>query len=143
MFTGLAMSLKGGVSAFAKDWYSIGYKLMHEIGQISLSLSYISIIAVLLKKLPSFFMWNVLKAYGRMSLTSYIGHTILGILVFYPIVGLHLHGELNLEQIFYAATAILVFQFVFSVLWFKWFKFGPIEWAWRCATYKKMFPIRK
>lgn len=142
-FTGLAISLKGGVSAFPKDWYSISIKLMHEIGQIALALSYISIIAVLLKKLPSFFMWNVLKAYGRMSLTSYIGHTILGILVFYPIVGLKLHGQLTLEQIFYAATAILVFQFVFSVLWFKWFKFGPIEWAWRCATYKKLFPIKK
>jgi len=109
-FTGLAMSLKGGVTAFPKTWYSIGYKFMHEIGQISLSLSYISIIAVLLKKLPHFFMWNVLKAYGRMSLTSYIGHTVLGILVFYPIVGLKLHGALNLEQIFYAATAFLCFS---------------------------------
>ena len=142
-FTGLAIGLKGGVSAFPKDWYSISYKLMHEIGQISLALSYISIIAVLLKKLPKFFMWNVLKAYGRMSLTSYIGHTVLGILVFYPIVGFAFHGELNLEQIFIAASAILVFQFVFSVLWFKWFQFGPIEWAWRCMTYKKLVPIKK
>ena len=142
-FTGLAMTLKGGVSAFPKTWYSVGYKLIHQIGQISLSLSYISIIAILLKKLPNFFMWNLLKAYGRMSLTSYIGHTVLGILVFYPIVGLNFHGEMNFEQILYTATTILVFQFVFSMLWFKWFKFGPIEWAWRCATYKKMFPIRK
>lgn len=142
-FTVLGISLKGGVSAFPKDWYSMMYKLVHEIGQITLALSYISIIAVLLKKLPNFFMWNILKNYGRMSLTSYIGHTILGILVFYPIIGLGFHGKLNLEQIFYAATAILIFQFTFSTLWFKWFKFGPIEWAWRCATYKKIFPIRK
>lgn len=141
--TGLAMSMKGGVSTFPKNWYSIGYKAMHEVGQITLALSYISLIAVLLKKLPKFFLWNILKAYGRMSLTSYVGHTVLGILVFYPIVGFKLHGTLNLEEIFYAATGILIFQFVFSVLWFKWFKFGPIEWAWRCATYKKWFPIRK
>lgn len=142
-FTILSMTLKGGVASFSKNWSNIGYKLIHEIGQITLALSYISIIAKLLKRFPTFFVWNVLKAYGRMSLTSYIGHTVLGILVFYPIVGWAYHGQLTLEQIFIVATILLAFQFTFSVLWFKWFKFGPIEWAWRCLTYKKRFPILK
>lgn len=77
-----------------------------------------------------------------MSLTSYIGHSVLGILVFYPVIGLPYFGKLSLEYVYYVALAILLFQFTFSVLWFKWFKFGPIEWAWRCLTYKKLFPIR-
>lgn len=142
-FTFLAMTMKGSVSAFSKNWGSILHKFTHEIGQIALAMSYISIIAILLKKFPKFFFWNVLKAYGRMSLSSYIGHTILGIIAFYPIVGFDYHGQLNLQQIFGVATILLVFQFIFSALWFKWFKFGPIEWAWRCVTYKKRFPILK
>ena len=141
-FTLLAISLHSSVAAFSKTWSSIIYKLVHEIGQIALALSYISIIAVLLKKFENFFFWNVLKAYGRMSLTSYIGHSVLGILVFYPVIGLPYFGKLSLEYVYYVALAILLFQFTFSVLWFKWFKFGPIEWAWRCLTYKKLFPIR-
>ena len=141
-FTILAMNLSSSVAAFSTTWSSVIYKLVHEIGQISLALSYISLIAVLLKKFANFFLWNVLKAYGRMSLTSYIGHSVLGIIVFYPIIGFSFFGELSLENVYYIALAILLFQLTFSVLWFKWFKFGPIEWAWRCLTYKKMFPIR-
>jgi len=141
-FTILSMNLSSSVAAFSTTWSSVIYKLVHEIGQISLALSYISLIAVLLKKFSNFFLWNVLKAYGRMSLTSYIGHSVLGIIVFYPIIGFSFFGKLSLENVYYIALAILLFQLTFSVLWFKWFKFGPIEWAWRCLTYKKMFPIR-
>ncbi len=140
-FTALAMNMKGGVSAFSTTWASWLYKLIHEFGQIALALSYVSIIAVLLKAFPKLFVWNILKKYGRMSLTSYIGHTILSIIAFYPILGFAYHGKLSLQHIFYVATIILLVQFTYSILWFKWFKFGPIEWAWRCLTYKKRFPI--
>ena len=142
-FTFLSINLFGSIASFSKNWSDILGKFIHETGQISLALSYISIIAILLKWLPNFFFWNVLKSYGRMSLTSYIGHSVLGIIVFYPIVGFSFFGELSLENVYYIALIILLFQFIFSVLWFKWFKFGPIEWAWRCLTYKKLFPIRK
>ena len=135
--------LHGSVASYSRTWFDIFSKFIHETGQISLALSYISIIAILLKWIPNFFFWNVLKSYGRMSLTSYIGHSILGIIVFYPIIGFSFFGRLSLEDVYYIALIILLFQFTFSVLWFKWFKFGPIEWAWRCLTYKKLFPIRK
>lgn len=141
-FTALAITLKGGVSAYSKDWSNILYKLIHEIGQVTLALSYISLLAILLNKFPKFYLWDALKAYGRMSLTSYIGHTILGVIAFYPIIGFNYHGSLSLEHIFYIGAIILATQILFSLLWFKWFKFGPIEWAWRCLTYKKLFPIR-
>ncbi len=140
--TFFSISLHGSVASFSKNWGDIFSKFIHETGQISLALSYISLIAILLKRFPNFFFWNVLKSYGRMSLTSYIGHSVLGIIVFYPIIGFSFFGRLSLENVYYIALIILLFQFTFSVLWFKWFKFGPIEWAWRCLTYKKLFPIR-
>jgi uncharacterized protein len=140
--TYLAMTLKGGVSSYSKSWTDILYKLIHEVGQISLALSYISLIAIILNRFPKLFIWDALKAYGRMSLTSYIGQSILGILVFYPIIGLNYYGSLSLESIYYIGALFLIFQITFSMLWFKWFMFGPIEWAWRCLTYKKLFPIR-
>ncbi|RKY55945.1 MAG: DUF418 domain-containing protein [Candidatus Neomarinimicrobiota bacterium] len=141
--TYLSMTLKGGVSSYSKSWSDILYKLIHEVGQISLALSYISIIAILLHKFPKLFLWEGFKAYGRMSLTSYIGQSIIGIFVFYPIIGLEYYGKLSLESIYYFGLVILIGQIAFSMLWFRWFKFGPIEWVWRCATYKKIFPILK
>jgi len=31
---------------------------------------------------------------------------------------------------------------VFSALWLRVFRFGPLEWVWRCATYGQVVPIR-
>ena len=40
------------------------------------------------------------------------------------------------------AAAILVFQCVFSALWLKAFRFGPLEWLWRSFTYWRWQPLR-
>lgn len=142
-FTALSMNMNGSVAAFSTDWSNWLYKLIHEVGQITLALSYISLIGILFKAIPKFFAWDVLKNYGRMSLTSYIGHSLLGILAFYPVIAFGYFGKLDLEEVYIVATILLVIQLLFSTLWFKWFQFGPIEWAWRCLTYKKLFSILK
>jgi len=117
-------------------------KLLHEIGQISLTLSYICILAKLVDAFPKFIFFTWLKNYGRMSLTSYLGHTVLSILIFYPVVGLGYFGNLTLENTYYVALMILVIQLLFSNIWFMFFSFGPVEWLWRCATFRKWFPLR-
>ncbi|MDW7690476.1 DUF418 domain-containing protein [Flammeovirgaceae bacterium SG7u.111] len=142
-FTSITMFLTGSVSSFSKSWVDIFDKLLHEIGQLSLALAYVSILSKLVDSFPKFIGFTWLKDYGRMSMTSYLGHTFLGILVFYPIIGWGYFGLLSLEEIYYGAVVILVIQLIFSVVWFKFFHFGPIEWLWRCATYGKWFPIKK
>jgi uncharacterized protein len=142
-FTGITMILKGSVASFSKDWVDLGDKLIHEIAQLSLSLSYICILSRLVDKFPKFFIFNWLKNYGRMSMTSYLGHTFFGVLIFYPIIAWGYFGLLTLEQVYYIALVILAIQLIFSNLWFIYFSFGPIEWLWRCATYGKWFPLRK
>lgn len=141
-FTEVAMVLKGSVSSFSKSWLDVVDKLIHEIGQLSLSLSYICILAKLVDVFPKFFFFNWLKNYGRMSMTSYLGHTFFSILIFYPVFALGLFGTLTLEQTYYVAIIILTVQLLFSNIWFHFFNYGPIEWLWRSATYKKWFPIR-
>ena len=142
-FTGLSMILKGSVSSFSHDWVDVLDKFIHEIGQLSLSIFYICVLSRLVDAFPKFFAFQWLKNYGRMSLTSYLGHTFLGILVFYPMVAWGYFGLLTLEQVFYLALLILGAQLLFSNIWFMYFSFGPIEWLWRCATFGKWFPIRK
>ncbi len=142
-FTTLSMQLKGSVAAFSRSWHDVLDRLIHEIGQISLSLSYVCMLAKLVKAFPSFFLFNAWKNYGRMSLTSYIGHTALGILVFYPMVAFGFFGKLSLQVTFYIAFGLLIFQLALSTLWFRYFNYGPIEWLWRCATQGKWFPLVK
>jgi len=143
IFTGLSMYLKGSVSSFSRDWVDLGDKLIHEVAQLSLSLAYVCILSRLVDRFPKFFAFNWLKNYGRMSLTSYLGHTFFGVLAFYPLIAWDYFGLLTLEQVHYLALIILAIQLLFSNLWFVFFSFGPIEWLWRCATFGKWFPLRK
>jgi len=141
-FTGLAILMDSHIASFSRTWNDILDRLVHEIGQVSLSLAYICILAKLVERFSKFFAFQWLKNYGRMSLTSYLGHTFFGILVFYPIIAFGYFGMLTLETTFWIAWAILIVQILISNLWFLAFKFGPVEWLWRCATYKTWIPIR-
>ena len=39
-------------------------------------------------------------------------------------------------------AGILVVQAVVSPLWLRRFRYGPMEWLWRCATWWRWMPIR-
>ena len=134
--------MNGSITKFSKDWYNVSFKLIHDIGQTTLAISYVSLLSILVNQFPKFILWDLLKNYGRMSMTSYIGHTVLGIIVFYPMIGWGYFGTLSLTNVFEIAALLLVIQVAFSTIWFKFFAFGPIEWAWKCLTYKKIFPLR-
>ena len=142
IFTFASIKIEGSVASYSRNWTDVLDKLLHEIGQLSLTLSYICMLSKLVDTFPKFIGFTWLKNYGRMSLTSYIGHTIISILIFYPVVGLGYFGNLTLENTYYVAVLILIFQLLFSNIWFRYFSFGPIEWAWRCATFRTIFPIR-
>ena len=141
-FTQLSIYMNGSITKFSKDWYNVSFKLIHDIGQTTLAISYVSLLSILVNQFPKFILWDLLKNYGRMSMTSYIGHTVLGIIVFYPMIGWGYFGTLSLTNVFEIAALLLVIQVAFSTIWFKFFAFGPIEWAWKCLTYKKIFPLR-
>lgn len=143
VFTGISMKIPGSVAAFSKNWGDVIYRIIHEIGQLSLALSYVCILAKLVSAFPKFLPFHWFKNYGRMSLSSYLGQTFFGIVAFYPIIAWGYFGRLSLEDTYYIALVILTVQLLFSNIWFIYFKFGPVEWLWRCATYKKWFPIRK
>lgn len=141
-FTQVSMMMKGSVMSFSRNWIDVANKLFHEIGQLSLALSYVCILARLVYAIPNFILFKWLKNYGRMSMTSYLGHTFFSILVFYPVVAWDFFGELTLAQTYLVGLIILTIQLILSNVWFLFFNYGPIEWIWRCASYRKWFPIR-
>jgi len=140
-FTSISIEMGGSIAVFSKDWGNVLYKILHEIGQFGLAISYMVLLNLLVRRFPNFFAWYLLKNYGRMSLTSYIGQTVIGIIVFYPLVAFGYFARLSLTDVYLVALYVLAFQIIFSILWLKYFAFGPIEYLWRCAIYKKWFPI--
>ncbi|MEH7416183.1 DUF418 domain-containing protein [Neobacillus drentensis] len=81
-----------------------------------------------------------LKSYGRMAFTNYLMQTTL-ILLAGKI--LHLQNHINYLQTLYICLAIYIFQLIYSTIWLRYFKFGPLEWVWRAFTYLELPPMRK
>jgi uncharacterized membrane protein YeiB len=41
------------------------------------------------------------------------------------------------------AAAILATQWLWSTLWLRHFRYGPLEWLWRWATWTSRPPLRR
>ncbi len=80
-------------------------------------------------------------AAGRMALTNYLTQTLILVFLFYGF-GFGLFYRVSLAQGVLITIALYLIQIVWSNLWFKKFKYGPLEWLWRGLTYKKFEPFR-
>lgn len=78
---------------------------------------------------------------GRMALTNYLMQTLLQSALFYG-WGVGLMGKLGLIFIFPIAAAIFALQIAYSRWWLSRYRFGPVEWLWRSATYGRAQPMR-
>ena len=78
---------------------------------------------------------------GRMALTNYIMHSIVLTSIFYGYAGGYF-GEISRAPQMLLVLAIIIFQLLFSRWWLSSYAFGPLEWLWRCLSYKKLQPMR-
>lgn len=79
---------------------------------------------------------------GRMALTNYLMQTVFAIAIFYG-MGLGLGAKTGLVYVVIIALVVFCFQVWFSRFWIDHFRYGPMEWLWRCLTYGKWLPIKK
>ncbi len=78
---------------------------------------------------------------GKMALTNYIMHSVILTTLFYG-YGFGLFGSVPRSEQMLWVVAIIAVQAVFSIYWLKAFRYGPLEWVWRCLTYLKLQPMR-
>lgn len=85
---------------------------------------------------------NPFKYVGRMALTNYVMHSVFGLILFSSL-GFKLYETLSPFQTLLSAVAVFLFQIIYSRIWLIYFLYGPLEWSWRCLTYRRILPIRK
>ncbi|GGD55437.1 DUF418 domain-containing protein [Croceicoccus mobilis] len=83
-----------------------------------------------------------LAAAGRMAFTNYIMSSVMMGIVFLS-WGLGLYGMWNRVPLFLFAFGGIAIMLAWSRPWLARFRFGPLEWLWRCLTYMRIFPIRR
>jgi uncharacterized protein len=79
---------------------------------------------------------------GRTALTVYLLHSTVFSFIFYSF-GLKLYGSLIPIRLFEIAMGLFFVNVVLSILWLRYFDYGPLEWLWRSLTYNKVLPLRK
>lgn len=80
-----------------------------------------------------------LAAVGRMALSAYLAQSVLALIVF---AGFGLYGTLGSAEALAVVVAIWALLLLICPWWLRRFRYGPVEWLWRSATYGARQPLR-
>jgi uncharacterized protein len=121
------------------DWpIKIGFGLVQDQW---LALGYVGAVVLLLAHRPN---WTErLRAFalaGRMALTNYVLQAAV-----FDVLGSGYGFGVKVRPYVYIVAAPLLFaaQAMFSAAWLSRYRFGPLEWIWRCMTYARVQPLRR
>jgi len=114
----------------------------YEISRTFRALGIFGLIMLLYKS--GWFKWffALLRPVGQMAFTNYLMQSLLVGLFFYGI-GFGMYGKLQRYEIYYVVGATWLLQIIWSHIWLRFFRFGPLEWSWRSLTYWKRQPFLK
>ena len=140
---GLPLAALGVVITAANDYSRevafIG-QIPNTLGTIPASLGYMSII-ILWNNRTDTWLKRRLRAVGRMALTNYLTQTVLGVLVLTILLG---NADwMNRAPVLVFVFAVWALQLWWSQAWLNHFLFGPAEWFWRVATYRRGQALRR
>ncbi len=139
---GLPLSILGVVVHAASGWsgnVALVGAVPNDLATIPLALGYLAVIT-LWNQRPETRWHERFRAVGRMALTNYLTQTMIGLLVldwFFEF------GTLGRTQIFVFIVTVWILQLAWSKPWLRRFRFGPFEWVWRVATYRKLQATRR
>ncbi|WP_246844858.1 DUF418 domain-containing protein [Altererythrobacter sp. TH136] len=80
-------------------------------------------------------------AAGRMAFSNYLGTSLIMLVVFQS-WGLNLFGALDRPKLYLVVLLAWLAMLAWSQPWLARFRYGPLEWLWRCLTYGRIFPLR-
>ncbi|MEM9838828.1 MAG: DUF418 domain-containing protein [Pseudomonadota bacterium] len=126
---------------FAVDAFDLHFTL-YQARRVALSIGHVGLIFLFVRSGALRWLQDGLGAVGRMAFTNYLMQSVIQVFIWYG-VGLGLHQKVERYEVMLVVIAIWVLQIIFSVLWLKTFRFGPLEWVWRALTYVTIPPIKR
>jgi uncharacterized protein len=82
----------------------------------------------------------VLAPMGRAALTNYI---LASALILAGDTIWHFGDRTDYGRVVLFGVAVGVIQAVLSIVWLRFFQYGPLEWLWRCLTWWRVVPLRR
>ena len=109
-------------------------RFVHSIGIFGL---------IMLMYKSGWFKWlfALMRPVGQMAFTNYLMQSLICGFFFYGI-GLGFFGKLQIYELYYVVAAVWIIEIIWSHIWLKYFRFGPLEWLWRSLTYWRKQPMK-
>ncbi|MFZ4122053.1 MAG: DUF418 domain-containing protein [Caulobacterales bacterium] len=111
------------------------YQIANFVLSPLVTLGYIGVVVLLLRRGAMGFIGHALSAAGRMAFSNYIAQSLIMTGLFFGARGLGLFGEATRVELIAIVVTIWVLQLIWSPLWLSKFHYGPLEWVWRKLTY--------
>jgi uncharacterized protein len=132
---------------FMGDYWNLKTKglyqtIFYAFGVAPLALAYTGLFMMTFQSGAGKKILSVLAPVGKMAFSNYIMHSLIGSFVFLG-PGLGYTGQVGPVYYTLFGLAVFIVQIILSTLWLRYFNYGPLEWLWRSATYKKWQPFRK
>jgi uncharacterized protein len=131
------LSLRGTISTRQIYW-----EPLMKLGILSTSCFYAGVLVILFRRFGRTKFFIALQSLGKMTLTNYLLVSAILIILLYGI-GFGRLGIFSMHTIWICAFVWLMIEIVFSTLWLRRFRFGPVEWIWRQLTYNKRIQLKK
>jgi len=105
-----------------------------------MAVGWASLVMLLYRLEVMVWLWRGIGAVGEMALTNYLIQTVFCTLFFYG-YGMSYFGELKFFQLYFIVAEIWLIQTVLSVVWLRYFQFGPAEWLWHSLVVWQRQPM--
>ena len=142
--SGLAAVLAGVWYIEVSDWgagAALFWRQFNYWGSLPLAGAYVGAVMLWCRWRPEGLATRALAAVGRTAFSNYVLQTVLATSIFYG-HGLGLFGRLTRVEALGVVLLVWAVQVPLSVLWLRYFRYGPIEWLWRVLTYGALQPLR-
>ena len=141
---GLVIVASGIVYIEANDWSAdaaLFWRQFNYVGSFLVAGGYLGVVMLYARRRPNGLATRAFAAVGRTAFTNYLLQTVVATTIFYG-HGLGLFGSVSRVEQLGIVVAIWAVQVPLSVLWLRYFRFGPVEWVWRTLTYGERQPLR-
>ncbi|GAA4469382.1 DUF418 domain-containing protein [Nibrella saemangeumensis] len=123
------------------DTQSFSFQALYQVRRCLEAVGHASLLLLVYRSGVVPWLMKALGNVGQMAFTNYLMQSIICTIFFFG-YGFGYFGKLAYHQLYYVVAAVWAFQLVFSVVWLRYFRFGPFEWLWRSLTYWKPQPMR-
>ncbi len=138
IFAGCWHAWKSGFDIFTTMWWLM---VPYDVGRITGVLGNAAVVLLVLKSGALKFLTRRLAAVGQMALSNYL-LTSTSCKLLFCWTPLHWYGHLEYYKLYYVMAGVWAVNLTWSLIWLKYFQFGPAEWVWRSLTYWKRQPMR-